>query len=946
MDELITEFIEETVESLAEVELDLVGLEQNPDQPGTIDQLFRIVHTIKGTCSFINLTRLGNIAHAAENLLGLVRDGQMKPEPQVITAVLEAMDQIRVFLDEIEASGKEPDVDVSGLIAKLEAVAAGETPAAEEAEDEPEMAEDFEGADAGDDAEDTPAAEAPSDPEADEGDAEESESVQTDGGDNRLVATLADILASGKSASEALEEMAGDEPVRPEPGSAPKEVVSNAPKAKPKAAAAPARSPAAEETDADGARQGAPRGGAQQGLRVSVDLIEQLMTLVSELVLTRNQLLQLIRNESNSVFKIPCQRLSHITAELQEGVMKTRMQPIGNAWNKLPRIVRDLGIELGKKIELQMEGADTELDRQVLDMIKDPLTHMVRNSADHGIEMPSVRAQNGKPETGTIKLSARHEGGHIVIELADDGAGLNAEAIGRRVIERNLASAAEVEAMDDGRLFKFIFEPGFSTAAQVSNVSGRGVGMDVVRTNIERIGGSIDLQSQPGQGTRLNIKIPLTLAIVSALIVESGDETFAIPQISVQELVRINETSEHRIEMIDGSKILRLRQRLLPLINLDGTLALEGSAEGERDGFVVVCQVGTQLFGVIVDQVFDTEEIVVKPVAPILRDNRMFSGNTILGDGRVIMILDPNGLATTISARPSEKEELKEADAAERARKTTLLSFEVDEQPPQAVPLSLVDRLENFSADRFEILNGKVMVQYRGQLMPVVTTDCKRPAHTQAQQVIVFSDSGQYLGLAVDRIVDINDAEIRTSVDEHEENIMGNAVIGDKATEVLDIAYYMRVTYPDLFSEEQAPYATREERQKQADEDKPYSMLLVDDSSFFRNLVGPLLASHGFKMTVAKSGTEVLELLEQGAKFDIAVSDIEMPEIDGYGLLAKMKRHPSTCDMPVIALTSHCTEADRQKGMKAGFSGYVAKLDKSALIKAINHALQEMEKAA
>ncbi|WP_416898326.1 MAG: chemotaxis protein CheA [Minwuia sp.] len=493
MDDLIVDFIEETMESLAEVELDLVGLEQNPDQPGTIDQLFRIVHTIKGTCSFINLERLGQVAHAAENLLGLVRDGTIRPDPAVITAVLEAMDQIRIFLDAIQADGKEPEVDVSNLIARLDKVAEdAQGGGSADAEAEAEAETDDDGAEA-DEMEETAAED-----EAEEAPARGLEVVETAEGDgpetveeasNPLVATLADILASGKTASEALDSLRGDdEPVAPKAAPAP------APATKPVEAAADSE-PAQDA--AETASASTPARGGVQGLRVSVDLIEQLMTLVSELVLTRNQLMQLVRNESDSVFNIPFQRLSQVTSELQEGVMKTRMQPIGNAWNKLPRIVRDLGIELGKKIELEMDGADTELDRQVLDMIKDPLTHMVRNSADHGIETPAIRSSKGKNETGTIRLSARHEGGHIVIELSDDGAGLNADAIRKRIVERNLVGAAEAEAMDDRQLHRYIFEPGFSTAEAVSKVSGRGVGMDVVRTNIEKIGGSIDLEFGP-----------------------------------------------------------------------------------------------------------------------------------------------------------------------------------------------------------------------------------------------------------------------------------------------------------------------------------------------------------------------------------------------------------------------------------------------------------------
>ncbi|OKO66979.1 chemotaxis protein CheA, partial [Bradyrhizobium sp. NAS96.2] len=360
---------------------------------------------------------------------------------------------------------------------------------------------------------------------------------------------------------------------------------------------------------------------ANQSIRVNVDTLEHLMTMVSELVLTRNQLLEISRRNEDTEFKVPLQRLSNVTAELQEGVMKTRMQPIGNAWQKLPRIVRDLSGELGKQIELEMHGADTELDRQVLDLIKDPLTHMVRNSADHGLETTAERLAAGKGEQGTIRLSAYHEGGHIIICIADNGRGLNTERIKAKALQNGLVTEAELEKMTEAQIHKFIFAPGFSTAAQVTSVSGRGVGMDVVRTNIDQIGGTIDIKSVAGEGASVTIKIPLTLAIVSALIVEAGGDRFAIPQLSVVELVRARANSEHRIERIKDTAVLRLRNKLLPLIHLKKLLRIDDGAttSDAENGFIVVTQVGSQTFGIVVDGVFHTEEIVVKPMSTKLR---------------------------------------------------------------------------------------------------------------------------------------------------------------------------------------------------------------------------------------------------------------------------------------------------------------------------------------
>src|ERR1019366_2559626 len=340
---------------------------------------------------------------------------------------------------------------------------------------------------------------------------------------------------------------------------------------------------------------------ATKSIRVHVDTLEHLMTMVSELVLTRNQLLEIVRRHEDSEFKTPLQRLSNVTAELQEGVMKTRMQPIGNAWQKFPRIVRDLSNELGKQIDLEMQGAETELDRQVLDLIKDPLTHMVRNSADHGLETPEKRRAAGKPEHGCIRLSAYHEGGFIIIQVADDGRGLDTDRIKAKAIAQGLVSEADIEKLSEEQIHKFIFAPGFSTAAKITNVSGRGVGMDVVRNNIDQIGGTIDVKSVVGVGLSFTIKIPLTLAIVAALIVAAGGNRFAIPQLSVVELVRARSDGEHRIERIKDTAVLRLRAKLLPLARLSQLLGTDPGPGDVESGFIVVTQVGSQSFGIVVD---------------------------------------------------------------------------------------------------------------------------------------------------------------------------------------------------------------------------------------------------------------------------------------------------------------------------------------------------------
>ena len=606
MDDLLREFLTETNESLDVVDVELVKFEQDPNNEKILGNIFRLVHTIKGTCGFLGLPRLEAIAHAAETLMGKFRDGVPVTGPAV-TLVLQSIDRIKQIVADLEASEQEPAGDDRDLISELERMSEAGKPA--------------------------PAAEAPK---------------HTQG--ELVYQILERQLRPGEVSLDELERafretVAEEVPVPAPVEPAPAPVVAVAKPAK----AVEKREVKEKDPEKDGAANAG--GVSSQSIRVAVDTLEHLMTMVSELVLTRNQLLEIVRRHEDSEFKVPLQRLSNVTAELQEGVMKTRMQPIGNAWQKLPRIVRDLAQELGKQIELEMVGAETELDRQVLELIKDPLTHMVRNSADHGLERPDDRRKAGKIEKGTIRLAAYHEGGHIIIEIADDGRGLSLDRIRQKIIENGLATEAELEKMTEGQIYKHIFAPGFSTAAKVTSVSGRGVGMDVVRTNIETIGGTVDLKSVQGKGTTFTIKIPLTLAIVSTLIVESCGDRFAIPQLSVVELVRVQNNSEHRIERIKDTPVLRLRNKLLPLVPLAGLLKVEVSAEkSEDEGFIVVMQVGNVTFGLVVDGVFHTEEIVVKPMSKMLRHITMFSGNTILGDGSVIMIVDPNGVASAIGS--------------------------------------------------------------------------------------------------------------------------------------------------------------------------------------------------------------------------------------------------------------------------------------------------------
>src|SRR5580658_6040377 len=848
MDDLLREFLTETNESLNLVDAELVRFEQEPNNGAILGNIFRLVHTIKGTCGFLALPRLETLTHAAETLMGKFRDG-MPVTAEAVTLILSTIDRIKSILDAIEKSEQEPlggDGDLIDLLGRM---------ARQEAKAPPQVA--------------------PPPPP-----------VELKKPDKPEPPEKADKQ---------------DKPERPD-----------------------------EER---GDRL------TNHSIRVNVDTLDHLMTTVSELVLTRNQLLEIVRRHEDSDFKVPLQRLSNVTAELQEGVMKTRMQPIGNAWQKLPRVVRDLCAELGKDIELAMRGADTELDRQVLDLVKDPLTHLVRNCADHGIESPAERIAAGKPAKGTIRLSAWHEGGHIIIEISDNGRGLDLAGIKAKVVEKALASEAQLAAKSETEICNYIFAPGFTTAAKVTSISGRGVGMDVVRSNIEQIGGTVDLKSVSGAGTTFIIKIPLTLAIVSALIVEAGGERFAIPQLAVLELVRAGNNGEHRIEHIKDAPVLRLRNKLLPLVRLKEVFRL-GACDNEN-GFVVVTQVGSQVFGIVVDGVFHTEEIVLKPMSSKLRHIPVFSGTTILGDGSVIMIIDPNGVAHALgravaAAASAENFELQSREAEADEDTVSLLVFRAGSQQPKAVPLSLVTRLEEIDCRKIEISDGRHLVQYRDQLMPLLRIDAETSLKKEgAQPILVFSDQGRSMGLVADEIIDIVEERLDIEVSSDRPGLLGYAVIKGATTEIIDVGHFLPQAFADWFRRRE-PSAARQAR----------SVLLVDDSAFFRDLLAPLIKAAGYRVVTAASAADALAALKSDTRFDLIVTDIEMPDMDGFALAEAVRDMPAVAAVPIIALATMVSAETVERGRAAGFHDFVAKFDRAGLVAAIKEQGADLNRAA
>ncbi|MDG1287297.1 MAG: hybrid sensor histidine kinase/response regulator [Rickettsiales bacterium] len=963
MDDLIQEFIDETQESLAIIDTQLVDLEKGTGDKTIINNIFRLMHTAKGTSGFLSLSKLEKVAHAAENIMDGLREDDVVPTKAQVDVIFKSIDVVRDILDSVAGTGEEPDADYSALIDELNANVIGVAPTtgAPSASEEPATEED---GTVGQDVYDQIEAEIAALEAAEAAEAAAEVALEAEREDDGTI---------GQDVYDQIEaEIAALEAAEAEREAAEQKIAATVVAKKEIALAkkAPAKKPPVPV----------------QSLRVNVNVLEDLMTLVSELVLTRNQLLQVSRGRVDGEMVGPIQQLNYVVSDLQEAVMKTRMQPVGNAWAKLPRIVRDISHELGKKIELVMEGEDTELDRQVLELIKDPLTHMVRNSCDHGIEAPAERAAAGKLETGTIHLNAFHEGGQIVIEISDDGKGLNKDAIVNRILDRGLATEAELEAFSDQQIYMFIFKPGFSTAEAVTAVSGRGVGMDVVRSNIEKIGGSIELNSTPGEGSVFQIKIPLTLAIVSALIVESAHQRFAIPQVAIQELVRVAKNHANRIETMNGVPVLRLRDELLPVLDLGKILTGEQSESAPDakhvtqtdeeiknqydSAYVVVITVGSSAFGLLVDVVFDTEEIVIKPTSPMLKDISIFSGNTILGDGSVIMILDPQGLVRISNKSAMARGNRKAAEAVKNdavrrtGEKTALLVMRSSADQEIAVPLALVSRLEKFKVEDIEHTQGGAVVQYRDSLMTLMevsgdTAVNPGKAGDKYVNVVVFSDdrSKNDLGIVVEEIVDIVNDHLNLETEGVKDGFLGSAIITGKAVDVLDTAFYMKKAGGDWFgrSDSQLPYKeaiSREKSEKvgaysteEIKNVKPRAMI-VDDSAFFRGLMLPIMEGAGFEVTAANGAGEALKCFSAEEPYDIIVSDIEMPEINGYEFAKIIKKDEQLKRIPLIAVSSHDTPEDVEYGLSQGFDFYLEKFDAVSFKKALYDALKLRPKEA
>jgi two-component system, chemotaxis family, sensor kinase CheA len=759
LEEIIAEFLVESHENLDQLDGALVALEQDPTSRELLGRIFRTIHTIKGTTGFLEFGRLEALTHAGENLLSKLRDGELGLSAEITGVLLTMVDAIRSLLAAIESTGQEGEADHTELIATLTRLQQGGAAATAGRHEQPETS-------------------SPSSPVG--------EVIVEHGGatpDDVTLAVTAQDVGDARPIGEIL--------------------VSQG-------ATTPGEVSLALEVQEER------RSVADGSIRVDVERLDWLMRLMGELVLTRNQSVDYATASRDATLMRASSRLNLITSELQEVVLKMRMQPIDHVWNKLPRVIRDLSATCGKTVRLEMEGRDTELDKTILETVKDPLTHLVRNAVDHGIEPPEVRRAAGKHEQGLLSLRAFHEGGQVNIEIQDDGAGMDPSLIAAKARERGLVSPEQLARMTEREITNLIFLPGFSTAATVTNVSGRGVGMDVVKSNLEKIGGTIDVRSVVGAGTTFHVKIPLTLAIIPALTVMCAGDRYAIPTVNLAQLVRLEgEQGRAGIELISGTPVYRLRGNLLPLVYLDRELGVSEPDRTERDTvLIVVLQAEDRRFGLVVDDVLDTQEIVVKPPGSQLESVAVYAGATILGDGSAALILDVLALAQRAGVLRAGRELARRAaDHADDDRPKTreaLLVASVGQDRQVAIPLAMVTRLEEFPAAAVEHVGRRELVQYRDEILPLyrltgLPGDAGARADDDVLAVVVCATRGRSVGLVVDAILDIVEGGPPSGDHLDGVGLIGTAVVHEKITELLDVEQAVREVDPQFYDAAASP---------------------------------------------------------------------------------------------------------------------------------------------
>lgn len=1056
-DETLQIFLDEAREHLDTIESDLLTIEEQGDQfdEDLVNKVFRAAHSLKGGAGFLGLTTIKELAHKLENVLQMVRSAELSPSSAIIGRVLSGFDRLSELLDNPDTCN---EMDISEQVSSLDLIISDSLPeeGKESLEKTTSITHDtftsvfelrefdlkqaLKGGktlyilnfdlisdiqrkgktpldlmktleDSGlilDMRTDISAV----------GDLDSEElskrlpllvlfasivepdliGVLLNLTEEQIYVVPDDMIAATKNAAAAEVPRSvevADKAATDESAADPHETAPEAPETKPE----PSEKPDSPETGDSKAETPAVRQPEKQktteSLRVNVQVLDQLMNRAGELVLARNQLLQAVESDEKQQLSTACSRIDMVTSELQEAIMLTRMQQLAIVFNKFPRVVRDLAKDLNKKIELTMIGKEVELDKTLIESLGDPLTHIVRNSLDHGIEMPDVRRKAGKPEKGTIILKASYESGQVIIEIQDDGKGLDPEKIAGKALEKGLYSQDELDGMTDKEKYSLIMLPGFSTADQVTDISGRGVGMDVVRTNLDKIGGQIDIISEVNKGTTIRIKLPLTLAIMPSLLVSSSNERFAIPQANVSELIRVPAAEvRQQIEKIGEADVLILRNELIPLLQLNNILELEktfydfktgtfkpdrrqgivderllgGTADdaipGEatadsiitdesaperrsskaNDAIIVIINEGSFRYGLMVDTVHDTVEIVVKPLGFFLGNLGVYAGATIMGDGHLALILDVLGIARRAELKslsdlkpPEENHEETQAELEGLTRQTLLL-FHNGPREYCAVPLHQVLRVEQIFARDIELSAGTKVIQYRGGHLPVYALEEVASVDILEERekliVIIFVVAGREVGLLAVQPLDVIEANL--AVDEYtlkQTGISGSTIIDNRTTLLVDIYGMMQVLNPHWFQNTE-PQTVRAAivSETTPESDAVKTVLLVEDSEFFRSQVKRFIEEDGYSVVEAEDGQIAWEYLDaHHASISLVVTDIEMPNMDGFELSRRVKEDSRMSDLPIIALTSLASDEDKDKGKEVGIDDYQIKMDKDKL---------------
>lgn len=1076
-DETLQEYINESLEHLGDIEQDLLTIEENGADidEEVVNRVFRAAHSLKGGAGFLALETIKELAHKIENVLDMVRNREIIPNPENINILLNSFDKLRDLINNSDTSNEENiDEFVSALIGLTTAHLApteqqsisnlvpiirsddsvvfevpeidlsqakksaqnlflleydlihdvyqhGKTPmdVIKNVMDLGTIIESLIDIERVGTLDDTPINSIPFymlissiiEPVVAPGFLEvPDEKIWFIGYDGREITAPAPASqAAPSSAAEVVAEPASEAKViESQPAPAPK---ASPPKTTPKIAPAekPApvpdsntsKSPAAGGGDEGRAGKSGPE--AHATLRVNVSLLESLMTLAGEMVLSRNQLMQAITQQDPHSIKLAGQRIDLVTSELQEAIMMTRMQPIGSVFNKFPRVVRDMAQKLGKEINLIINGKEVELDKTIVEGLSDPLTHLIRNSADHGIELPDQRQAAGKARAGRIELKAYHDAGQVNIEITDDGNGLDADKIADKALEKGMISSEQHKTMSRKEKMALILLPSLSTAEKITDVSGRGVGMDVVKSNIDQLGGQIDLDSEPGRGTTVKIKLPLTLAIIPSLLVSVGHERFAVPQVNVSELVRIGAAEvKEKIERVGDSEVMPLRGELIPLIRLSSVLGItvnyqdpesgeslpdrrqqiadrrspSSPIEGEagtnepelaeqRDGSdrrykaasdlnIVVVSAGSFKYGLVVDDLHDSVEIVVKPLDRHLKHIPGYAGATIMGDGRVALILDVGGIAKQASltsmAGSRRARELAASDEHQAKDRQALLLFRNGPEEPCAVPLDIVERVEQVNFNDIETKNNQRVMKYRGGSLPLFSlSDVSKVSEIQADQelvVIVFTVAEREIGLLASEPVDT--VEISAVIDHdtlRSTGIMGSAIIKEQTTMILDIYELVETLKPDWFRRLQKKEERLKEQQfaARADTQAPSSapaikkILLVEDSDFFRSQLKRYIDDEERQCIPAEDGLIAWNWLQENPDVpSLIITDIEMPNMDGFELSRRIKNDSRFDHLKIIAVTSLAADEHIARGREVGIDDYQIKLDKDKLLASID----------